>query len=266
MNYISRSFLLLLSASLILLVSLTGCATPGQELTPIPTVTPAATLEPSPTIDWFPRTPTPTQTPYIPPTIAPTQPDQVPYVGSLLFADDFSDTSLWTTSQTTDGNVVYGKQVLSLAVAGDKGTLTSISQYSIPQDFYMEMTAGVALCQNDDQYGVNFWTTAAGDRHRLMLTCDGQIRLERLFSGGGALLQDWTYASRFIPGAPAEQRIGLWARQGEIRVYVNGVFQFSVRTTQDGSGGLGVYARANGETAMTVGFSQLAVYQVEGGE
>lgn len=231
-------------------------------MTPVPSETAAATPEPSATIDWFPATATPTQTPFVIPATVPTLPEPLLGVGAEIIADDFSDTSLWSTSQLEAGNVVYGKQVLSLAVAGNKGILTSYSQHELLQDFYMEMKANISLCQTGDQYGVLFWVLAPGDAYRLVLSCEGRLRLELISGEAAIVLHDWEYGSRILPGSPAEQRIGIWARDGEIRVYVNGAFQFAEKTNPDRGGMLGVFARAGGETAMTVGFSDLVVYQV----
>jgi hypothetical protein len=46
---------------------------------------------------------------------------------------------------------------------------------------------------------------------------------------------------------------------------VNDTFQFMVKTRADREGGLGVYAKAAGDTAMTIGFSQLKVFQLKPG-
>lgn len=231
-------------------------------MTPVPSETATAILEPTATTDWFPATATLTQTPFVKPATAPTLPEPLLGLGAEIIADDFSDISLWGTSQLEAGNVVYGKQVLSLAVAGNKGILTSYSKHTMPQDYYLEMKVSISLCQTGDQYGILFWVLAPGDAYRLVLSCEGRLRLELISGEAAIVLHDWEYGSRILPGSPAEQRIGIWARDGEIRVYVNGAFQFAEKTSPDRSGTLGVFARAGGETAMTVGFSDLVVYQV----
>ena len=240
---------------------LTGCGG-VHVITPIASETATATPEPTSTTDWFPATATLTQTPFVKPATAPTLPEPLLGLGAEIIADDFSDISLWGTSQLEAGNVVYGKQVLSLAVAGNKGILTSYSQHELPQDFYMEMKASISLCQTGDQYGILFWVLAPGDAYRLVLSCEGRFRLELISGEAAIVLHDWEYGSHIMPGSPAEQHIGIWAGDGEIRIYVNGAFQFAEKTSPDRSGMLGVFARAGGETAMTVGFSDLVVYQV----
>lgn len=248
----------------IFLLILTACVQSVVQDVPTPQFTAIPqTEEPTPTINWFPATATPTPLQAIQPTPTSVAFDPQQYLGVILYEDDFSDSTRWETGKTASGNVVYGDGRLSLAVAGNKGSLTSLSPYTLPADFYLEMTANVSLCQYGDQYGILFWYLSSGDTYRLSLTCDGRLRLELIAGNGGAVLQDWTYARKMIPGSPAEQKIGLWAKVGEIRVFVNGAEQFSLKTGPGRTGRLGVFARAAGETAMTVSFSDLAVYQIE---
>ncbi len=259
LTFALRSVLLIISFFL-----LTACMQPVVQDVPTPQITEMPkTEEPTPTINWFPATATPTALQTIQPTPTSVAFNPQQYLGSNLIEDDFSDTARWEIGKTASGNVVYGDGRLSLAVAGNKSSLTSLSPYTLPADFYLEMTANVSLCQYGDQYGILFWYLSSGDTYRLSLTCDGRLRLELVSGYSGAVLQDWTYARKMIPGAPAEQKIGLWAKVGEIRVFVNGAEQFKLKTSRDRTGGLGVFARAAGETAMTVSFSDLAVYQIE---
>lgn len=247
----------------LLALLLTGCddllATPTRTATITPTVTSTATA----TIDWFPATETPT------PTQRSTNPTATPlmvspeFIGRLLTQDDFSDARLWQTVSNQSGNIVYGKNMLSLAVAGNKGSLTSNSQHQLAEKFYLEITANVSLCQPEDQYGVIFWLISTGNAYRVSFNCQGKIRLELLQGGSPVVVQDWTAGRKVMPGAPATQKIGIWVDQGTIQVYVNDMFQFTQKIARDRSGGLSVYARCNGDTAMTVGFSDLKIYDLE---
>jgi hypothetical protein len=48
-----------------------------------------------------------------------------------------------------------------------------------------------------------------------------------------------------------------------MRFFINGQYQFTVRDPSFPSGALGVFARSQGETAVTVNFSDLVVKSVE---
>jgi hypothetical protein len=64
------------------------------------------------------------------------------------------------------------------------------------------------------------------------------------------------------PGAPGEVRIGLWVSGTEMRVFLNGHYQFTVSDPLFASGTLGVFARSGGENAVTITFSDLVVNEV----
>lgn len=263
MNNRNTSLKIILGISFFLLfLLLASCKTSTPIVIPEPSPTVTQSLEPSPTIDWFPRTPTPTKE-IITPAVT-SQPENLPPgISSELFSDDFSDTTLWTTTKSQSGNVVYGNQTLSLAVAGNKNTLTSVSKHTLPLNFYLTIQINVALCSTGDQYGISFWRQEDGSSHRLLMTCEGSLRLERLTTSSGQVLKDWEVGSHFMPGSPSTHQVGIWASGGEIRVFVNETFQISATTFKDLSGGLSVIARAGGEKAETIVFSDLKVFKVE---
>jgi len=258
-----KSLTIYLGLCLAWIMLLGACSSFDVAYTPEPSPTATQTLEPTATIDWFPRTATPSPTPFYTPTAVALQPDRPEGIGEVIIRDDFSDTSLWSTGSSPAGNIVYGDKSLSLAVAGNKSTLTSTSQHSLPSNFFLEVNVNVALCTPGDQYSLLFWWTPEGAAHKLLLSCEGSLRMERLTGNGGQVLQDWDVASRMMPGSPATHKVGILARGGEVSIYVNDRYQFQVRTQPDYIGGLGVQARAGGDTAVTIAFSNMVVYEIE---
>ena len=229
-----------------------------------PTATPTQTLTPTATIDWFPATPTPTLIPQPSATPQPTLAGRPAGVTTLLVADDFTNEALWSTPRTESGNVAFGNQNLTLAVARQSAYLFSFSQHVLPANAYLETTIQTSLCQPGDQYGLVFWRQSEGDYYRLLFTCDGQYRLELVQGGASIVVHNWEGASRMTPGAPAENRIGLWLNKGQLQLYINNAFQFEEGVARNRSGDLGVFARTISSAAMTVRFSDLMVYQVSG--
>jgi hypothetical protein len=242
---------------------LSGCDFVPEEPTVTPTLTATQTETPTPTIDWFPATPTPSLQPLTSPTPQPTLADLRQGVTERLVTDDFTDERLWETRQSQEGNIAFGTQNLTLAIANPNTSLTSLSQHELPQDFYLELTLQTSLCQPSDQAGVLFWYQSEGDYYRLLIDCAGRVRLELLQGGQASVLQDWEYAQRVQPGAPAANRLGLWVLDGQFHLYINDAFQFSRTAASNRSGGLGVYARTISGNAMTIKFSDLQIYQVE---
>jgi len=229
--------------------------TPAQ--TPTQTETPTRTPSPTGTIVWF--SPTSTFTPH--PTIAlsPTEDLRID-LGQKILEDDFTDQSAWPTLSTAAGSVAYGNQELTLAVKAPDSLLISMRQAPAVSDFFMEIDALPSLCRAGDSFGVLVRAESALDYYRLLINCNGQLRLERLSNGRALPLQDWTVSGQVPPGGMMRFRLGVWALNDEIRIYVNDVFQFSLRDPVWSSGQIGVFARSAGDTPLTVNFSRLVIY------
>lgn len=262
---VSRTIFIILGVLILVMnfISLTGCDLVPPEPTLTPTFTATQTETPTPTVDWFPATATPTL-PVLPsPTPQPTFEDTRIGIAERLVDDDFSDETLWETQQSAAGNIAFGTQYLTLAIAESETSLTSRSEHMLPADFYLEMTLQALLCQPDDQIGLLFWQESAGDFYRLLINCAGQTRLELSQGGQTTVLQNWESGRGIQPGTPAVNRLGLWVSRGLLHLYINDVFQFEYRIASNRSGGMSVYARTINSSAMTVRFSDLQIYRVE---
>ncbi len=246
--------------SICLLVLLCAACASAPIATPASTPTPAAPAPTiTPTVVWFP--PTPTHTPFPTPAITPTV-DMRPRLGDVLLEDDFTDPKPWQLSQSVVGNVALGKNELTIAIGETNTTLYSIREQPIFADFYLEITAAPSLCRGLDEYGVLFRVASADDFYRFSLSCDGQVRLDRIKGGQASSPQPWLMSGAVPPGAPSQSRIGLAAVGSNMDFFVNGQYQFSIKDPALTSGGLGVFARSVNKMAVTVNFSDLTVYQV----
>lgn len=251
-----------LAAGISVLALLSGCAAPAPVIftaTPEPTAT--NTIEPTATIIWFPATAT--YTPYPTREITPTV-NLRPELGEILLEDDFTGDE-WQTGRSPQGSVAYGNGELTLAVSAEEGTLLSLR--SVPQfdDFYLEINVQPSLCRSGDAYGLLLRASSPGDLYRLLINCDGSLRLERLKGSRSLALQDWTPSGQLPPGGFLETRLGVWAGGEEIRVLINDELQFVINDPVWTSGQVGVYARAAGTTPLTVSFSDLVVYSIDPG-
>jgi hypothetical protein len=242
-----------------------ACA-PVVEQTPpgLPAVTesPAAPASATPTIAWFPdtRTPTPSPTVFISPTLEP-----FPGLGQVIFEDDFSDPVYWTNikDSTEGGNAaLLGDNLLTLAINQTPASLFSVRKDLLLGDFYAETLVSLNRCSGDDAYGMLFRSAADLYAYRFILSCNGTLRVERLRGGESLPLADWLPSGDAPSGPPAEIRLGVWAAGSEFRFFVNGRYQLSVFDTLYKSGSLGVFARAASPSGMNVGFSQLTVQAV----
>jgi hypothetical protein len=249
--------ILLLSGSVI-----SGCLAAAEltqaSSTQAPLV-PTHTLNPTPTIVWFP--PTPTFTPFPTQVVTPTA-EMRTSLGQVLFSDNFSSTLNWSLPSTDEGTVAIDNGELSIAIPEDKAYIYAIRLKPQLDNFYIEITASPSLCAGLDEYGLLLRFTSPSNYDRLSLTCDGQVRFDRISAGTASALQAWMISGAFPPGAPGNTRLGVWAVRDELRVFINDIYQFSVRDPVSTSGSFGVYARSTGANSLTVLFSNLVVRQV----
>ena len=245
----------------ILVPSLWACSiTPPATPTSIPSIdTPTPVVTITPTIVWFP--PTSTHTPFPTRIVTPT-PDMRPKIGRVLLEDDFTSQNFWTVSLSENGSVAYGKNELTIAIGETNAYLFSIREAPIFTDFYLEITAEPNLCQELDEYGVLFRVSPTIDHYRFSLSCNGQVRLDRVYAGSISSPQPWVLSGSVPPGAPSSSRIGISAIGNEMRFFVNGQYQFSIQDPLLTSGGVGVFARSTNNKAVTVNFSDFVVYEV----
>jgi hypothetical protein len=230
----------------------TSSAFPTDTLSPpTPTVTP--------TIIWFPPTVTPT--PFPTPVVTPTL-DMRPKLGRIILEDDFSNPEVWTLGQTQAGSVALGKNELTIAIGETNTYLYSIREEPIFTDFYLEITAGPSLCRNLDEYGVLFRVSPNIDYYRFSLSCNGQVRLDRVSQGQASSPQPWMLSGSVPPGAPSSSHLGISAIGAEMSFFVNDHFQFSIHDPLLASGGVGVFARSANKMAVTVNFSNLVIYEI----
>ncbi len=220
------------------------------------TKTSSVTPEPTETIQWFPPTKTPQ--PLVTRTIKPTA-DLRPGIGSILLEDDFSNADDWQTFQSETGSAAVGNQQLSLVVSTPKGALSSLRSMPVPDDFYLEITASANLCRETDAYGLILRAADQQTYYRFVISCNGMTRFEQVRNGSLSLLTDWTPSGQIPIGVPARLRLGVWAYGDEVRLFIGDVHQFSMPNLLFSGGQIGVFARSDGNNAVSISFSNLVV-------
>ncbi len=246
----------------LLAILLSGCLPDGP--TPEPTVTlavtPSLTATRTATIQWFPATATPT--PFAT-EIQAVQQDMKPAVGAVLFSDDFRSPGVWLAAPGNAGNVGYGKNELTLAVNTSKGEAASLLPKRTFSDFYMEVEVQPSLCRGEDAFGVLIRAASAQETDRVLMNCNGKVRVEREKSYAVTALREWTTSGQVLPGALLKTRLGVWAVGSELRIFINDQYQFSARETALLDGQVGMYARAAADTPVTVNFANLQIRSVD---
>lgn len=260
-SFFQRKLALASWLALGLIVLASSACLPSFAPPPTATATPSPTATPTPTetVIWFPPTATPTPFPTV--EIAPTQ-DHRPDIGEVLFVEDFASGEHWELGRTSNGSLAIGIRELTIAIAEPRVYLSSVRAEPVLNDFYLEVTAGPSLCRGLDEYGVLFRVASPQDFYRFSLSCDGQVRVDRLVAGTASSPQPWILSGAVPPGAPSFSRLAIWARGRDMRFFVNDVYQFSISDPMLPSGAVGVFARSGNDRAVTVSFSDLVVREI----
>lgn len=235
---------------------LTACS-PADAIPAAATHSPSETPLPTPSVVWFP----PSATPTLPEVVTATStPEMKPGIGALILDDDFSDFASWDTAVSDQASAAISRNRLTIVV--QPGIyLASMRHELAVGNFYAEVTARTSTCRGDDNYGLII--RAAGNSfYRFALACNGSVFVERIKTGTRLTIFEPVASGDAPPGAPGEVRIGIWAVNAEMRVFLNDRFQFSIIDKSFPNGGFGVYARSAGDTPVTVTFSDLIVYDV----
>lgn len=186
-----------------------------------------------------------------------------PGIGAVLLQDDFSDSSAWDLRSQGQGRIRLGKNELTIAIQEDKVYLFSLRKEPILRNFYAEITANPNLCKDQDEYGMLVRVASEANYYRFSISCNGQVRLDRILGGEASSPQPWVDSGAVPIGAPSISRLGVWAYGTEMRFFANDQFLFTVRDPAIPEGCLGVFARSRGGHALTVNFSELIVYELK---
>ncbi len=218
---------------------------------------PSDTPPPTATIVWFPPSATPTPEALPTPTATP---NMSPGIGAATLQDDFSDDKAWDTVNSDQASAILQNHHLILAVQPGV-SVASLRRDVIFTDFYAEITVDIGLCRTDDTYGLLI--RANGNSfYRYVFSCNGIVQVERIKSGTRILIANPIASGDVPPGAPGQVQIGLWAVGGEMRLFLNHHYQFTVNEKTFPSGAFGVFAQSKGDTPVTITFSNFNVYAV----
>jgi hypothetical protein len=243
----------------LLLVGLTGCYPLPGELPPTETPTLTPSLTPTPV--WFPATATPTSLPT--PLRSPT-PELRPLVGEPILEDAFSPETAWRSFTGSIGNIAFADDHLTLAINQPNGMIYAFRETPEFDGFYAEITARANLCRGDDEYGLMLRVSGVRiDHYRFALTCSGKVKFVRVYGSRSVVLQPLEQIPAAPVGFPSESVLGVWALGGELRLFLNGSYLFTINDPVISKGAIGVYVRTISENPISVNFSRLEVYEIE---
>jgi hypothetical protein len=235
----------------------TSCAVlDAINTTPVPIVA-TGTPIPTSTIVWFPPSVTPSAQAF---STYPPTPEMRPGLGEIFLTDNFSDQESWNTAVSDQASAAIDNNQIVLA-AQNKVFMFSLRRDLALNDYYAEITARINLCRGDDSYGVLVRANAVA-YYRFALTCNSTVGAERVSVGTRQLLQSPLPSGDAPPGAPGEVRIGIWAVGTEMRLFLNGRYQFGISDTNYPGGTIGVFVNSTSDTGTIISFSDLTVQEI----
>lgn len=170
----------------------------------------------------------------------------------------------WQTFETGGGTAKLANGRLTLAAPEFAANLVSLRRGTLPDNFYLEVSSSTSLCRGKDTYGVAFRSDGGVSQYRLIVSCDGFLRVERWRTNDAAAVQDWTPSGQIPTAGPQVLRLGVWLVGSEMRFFVNDVFQFGLHDPLLQGQQIGVFLRSTGANAATVSFSNLVVRGISG--
>ena len=227
-------------------------AYPTDTPTPIKTITP--------TIIWFPKTSTSTTQPRA--IITPT-PNALMPIGNLLLHDGFSKGEQWNLGKQPSGTIALGVNEITLTVIQPEGYESVFRKEPNISDFYLEIMANPTLCNAGDEYGLLLRGTSTSSFYRFSLSCNGQMSVDLIYNGTATSPQPWIKSAYVPKGAPSQVQIGVLANANEISFWLDDQYQFSITDKLLNNGLIGLFARADGDSAVTINFSDLYIYSLK---
>ena len=252
-----RRWRALRAIALAMTFTMSSCTALDSILATPTSIIPTETPRPTATIVWFPPSETPT--PQSLSTRMPT-PEMRPNVGGTIFRDDFSRAALWDIATSDQAGAAINQNRLNLAAQSGFFMLSLRHETSLT-NYYAEITAAPSLCRDQDSYGFLVRASVAA-YYRFSLACNGTVSAERVSGKTREILQK-PLPSSDAPLGAGEVRIGVWALGADIRLFLNGRYQFSIINKNYPSGSLGVFVNAAGKTPVVVSFSDLNVQGIK---
>jgi len=180
-------------------------------------------------------------------------------LGEPTGVDTFENAARWfmvDTASTHFEPVEGGLRMTSLVTGGDD--IWGLSSYGPLSDLYLEAVFRIGdSCAGLDRYGVIVRAPDPSGGYVFGFSCDGRFRLYSWDGETYQSLQPWTNNDAIRVGAGQTNRMGIWLRGNQIKLYANDQLLAEVTDDRFAQGYFGLFISA----AETAGF-QVTVEKV----
>jgi hypothetical protein len=118
------------------------------------------------------------------------------------------------------------------------------------------------LCSSGDEFGFVFRVNGLGEHYRFTLSCDGLAQVRRVLETSSRALVSPEVSAAAFAGAPALNRMAIWANGDRFRFYVNGVEILHARDGSLPGGRIGFTVRSGRSGQTTISFDNLTVREL----
>jgi len=233
-----------------------------QAQTSTPTITPTPEFSATP----YPTLP-PLITATLVPAVLPTRQagDPALRMGDPDWTDTFENGSNWGEYADTRAQIeVRNGQLFFTAFEAGSGPIWTLS-WPDARNFYLEVqTLSPAACSGKDRFGLVFRAPDPSHGYRYEISCDGQFHMVQFDENGSETTVAWTSSDALAAGANQINRIGVWAEETTLAIYVNGVVVAGFNQ-DDGypRGRFGLFVTAEETSPFTVAFDNVALWSFE---
>jgi hypothetical protein len=247
---------------------------PARTSTPTITPTPTATIEGAPPVSDSPPE-APGTTPEASPTIfitltPPGMPTRHPDDPSIRFGepdwvDSFESSDNWGTYQTDRSSLsIRGGQLLYTMLETGIGPTWALSWPEVTNGYLEVLAQTPQQCSGKDAFGLVFRAPDADQGYRFELFCDGGYRLVAFSPNAIQTLAGGLEHTAINAGPNQINRLGVWAENKVIVIYVNGVGLAGLEdSTFRAAGRFGFTITAENTAPFTMVFDELRFWTFE---
>lgn len=229
------------------------------------TVTPSITPTPEFSSTPYPTIPLVNSATLVPPSEPTRQPgDPALRLGDPDWEDTFEDGGNWGEYADTRAQIeVRDGILLFTAFEIGAGPIWTLS-WPDARNFYLEVeTLSPGVCSGKDRYGLVFRAPDPSEGYRVEIACDGQYRMVTFDESGSQVIVAWASSDSLNAGPNQINRIGIWAEETTLGLYVNGVAVAGLNHEEYPRGRFGVFVTAEETSNFTVSFDDLLMWTFE---
>ncbi len=186
-------------------------------------------------------------------------------LGPAAWTDTFANASNWFLLNS--GNVRWEVEdgALKMTALSAGGTEQwGLSNRPALKDFYLEATFRTGeACSGLDRYGFLFRAPDPNKGYVLDVSCDGRYRLYNWDGQTYNPIQEWATDGNIISGTDKVNKIGVWAKDDEIRIYINGVKVFEFTDSAYNKGEFGLLIGSTNTDDLEMFVEEIAYWELE---